>query len=236
MSLRKYSTEELIEFKGNKKGLIINIKKVAPFEQVKESIIDRLEENVGFSNGAKIYQINSDYLNDVQMMMIEDAITSRFDIEFVEEKDKETYINTYETKYVDNMRSGEKVVFDGDVVVMSDMNPGSQVSSTRNVVVMGNINSGAKVVANGNIVVMGEVRGFVHAGAKGNDSAYVIANSLCPKILQIADNIAEAPDDEYEESKNDKIIIPEIAFVSKDRIVIESFLPKTLKNKEIYRG
>ena len=236
MSLRKYSTEELIEFKGNKKGLIINIKKVAPFEQVKESIIDRLEENVGFFNGAKIYQINSDYLNDVQMMMIEDAITSRFDIEFVEEKDKETYINTYETKYVDKMRSGEKVVFDGDVVVMSDMNPGSQVSSTRNVVVMGNINSGAKVVANGNIVVMGEVRGFVHAGAKGNDSAYVIANSLCPKILQIADNIAEAPDDEYEESKNDKIIIPEIAFVSKDRIVIESFLPKTLKNKEIYRG
>ena len=236
MSLRKYSTEELIEFKGNKKGLIINIKKVAPFEQVKESIIDRLEENVGFFNGAKIYQINSDYLNDVQMMMIEDAITSRFDIEFVEEKDKETYINTYETKYVDNMRSGEKVVFDGDVVVMSDMNPGSQVSSTRNVVVMGNINSGGKVVANGNIVVMGEVRGFVHAGAKGNDSAYVIANSLCPKILQIADNIAEAPDDEYEESKNDKIIIPEIAFVSKDRIVIESFLPKTLKNKEIYRG
>ncbi len=236
MSFRKYSTEELIEFKGNKKGLIINIKKVAPFEQVKESIIDRLEENVGFFNGAKIYQINSDYLNDVQMMMIEDAITSRFDIEFVEEKDKETYINTYETKYVDNMRSGEKVVFDGDVVVMSDMNPGSQVSSTRNVVVMGNINSGAKVVANGNIVVMGEVRGFVHAGAKGNDSAYVIANSLCPKILQIADNIAEAPDDEYEESKNDKIIIPEIAFVSKDRIVIESFLPKTLKNKEIYRG
>ena len=236
MSLRKYSTEELIEFKGNKKGLIINIKKVAPFEQVKESIIDRLEENVGFFNGAKIYQINSDYLNDVQMMMIEDAITSRFDIEFVEEKDKENYINTYETKYVDNMRSGEKVVFDGDVVVMSDMNPGSQVSSTRNVVVMGNINSGAKVVANGNIVVMGEVRGFVHAGAKGNDSAYVIANSLCPKILQIADNIAEARDDEYEESKNDKIIIPEIAFVSKDRIVIESFLPKTLKNKEIYRG
>ena len=38
------------------------------------------------------------------------------------------------------------------------------------------------------------------------------------------------------ESKDDKKIIPEIAFVSKDRIVIESFLPKTLKNKEMYRG
>lgn len=235
MSFRKNSTEELIEFKGNKKGLIINIKKVAPFEHVKACLIDRLEENVGFFNGAKIYQINCDYLNDVQMMMLEDAITSKFDIEIVED-DKETYINTFETKYVDTMRSGENVVFDGDVVVMSDMNPGSQVSSTRNVVIMGNINSGAKVVANGNIVVMGEVRGFVHAGAKGNNFAYVIANRLCPKILQIADNIAEAPDDDFEEYKDDKKIIPEIAFVSKDRIVIESFLPKTLKNKEIYRG
>lgn len=235
MSFRKYSTEELIEFKGNKKGLIINIKKVAPFEQVKQSIIDRLEENVGFFNGAKIYQINCDYLNDVHMMMIEEAITSKFDIEFVED-DKQTYINTFETKYVDTMRSGENVVFDGDVVVMSDMNSGSQVSSTRNVVVMGNIYSGAKVVANGNIVVMGEIRGFVHAGAKGNNSAYVIANSLCPKILQIAENIAEAPDDDYEDDKSDKRVIPEIAFVSKDRIVVESFLPKTLKNKEIYRG
>ena len=234
MSFRKYSAEELIEFKGNKKGLIVNVKKVAPFEQVKESIIDRLEENVGFFNGAKIYQINSDYLNDVQMMMLEESITSKFDIEFVEEY-KETYMNTFETKYVDNMRSGESIIFDGDVVVMSDMNPGSQVSSTRNVVVMGNIHSGARVVANGNIVVMGEVRGFVHAGAKGNNWAYVIANNLCPKILQIADNIAEAPDDE-EEDIHKKNIIPEIAFVSKSRIVIESFLPKTLKNKEIYRG
>ena len=233
MSLREYSTEELIEFKGNKRGLIINVKKVASFERINQSIIDRLEENVGFFNGAKIYQINCDYLTDVQMMMIEESITSRFDIEFVE--DEEEYNDIFETKYVYNMRSGEKVDFDGDVVVMSDMNPGSQVNSTRNVVIMGNINSGAKVVANGNIVVMGEVRGFVHAGAKGNKSAYVIANSLCPKILQIAQNIAEAPDDDIKES-NKKVIIPEVAFVNKESIVIESFLPKTLKNKEIYRG
>ena len=75
---------------------------------------------------------------------------------------------------------------------------------------------------------------YKRQGAKGNSWAYVIANSLCPKILQIANNIAEAPEDD--EPKDDKKIIPEIAFVSKDRIVIESFLPKTLKNKEIYRG
>ena len=46
-------------------------------------------------------------------------------------------------------------------------------------------------------------------------------------MLQIAGNIAEAPDDEnYEENKHN---IPEIAFVSNDIIVIESYLPKTIK-------
>ncbi len=235
MSLKRYSTEQLIEFKGSKKGLIINIKKVAPFEYVEQCLINRLEENIGFFNGAKIYQINSDYLSDIQIMMIKESITSKFDIEFVEE-DEEVCSSFYETKYVDTMRSGENVIFDGDVVIMSDMNSGSQVNSTRNVVIMGNVNSGAKIVAKGNITVMGEVKGFVHAGAKGNNNAYVIANNLCPKILQIASNIAEAPDDDSEKEKNNKNIIPEIAFVSKNRIVIESFLPKALKNKEIYRG
>ena len=128
-------------------------------------------------------------------------------------------IATSETKfYKGSIRSGQKMEFEGSLVILGD------------------VNAGAEVLAEDNVVILGILRGMAHAGAKGNDSAYVIANSLCPKILQIADNIAEAPDDEYEESKNDKIIIPEIAFVSKDRIVIESFLPKTLKNKEIYRG
>ena len=46
MSLKKVSSGEIIEFKGNKKGIIINIKKVAPFDVVKDSIINRLEEYV----------------------------------------------------------------------------------------------------------------------------------------------------------------------------------------------
>ena len=52
-------------------------------------------------------------------------------------------------------------------------------------------------------VVMGSVSGFIHAGAHGNKNAYVVAGNLNPKVLQIAGNIAEAPDDEnYEENKS----------------------------------
>jgi septum site-determining protein MinC len=92
---------------------------------------------------------------------------------------------------------------------------------------MGNIEPGARVMANGNVVVMGSVKGFIHAGAIGNEKAYVVSNNLNARVLQIAQNIAEAPEDEdYEEEKS---IIPEIALVNNGRIVVESYLPKVIK-------
>ena len=226
MSLRNFTPKELVEFKGNKRGIILNITKVAPFDEIRNGIIDRLETSVGFFNGAKICAINCKYLSDIQIMMLKDDISSKFDVEFIEEYNKKE-ITSFQTKYVNNLRSGENIEFDGDIIVMTDMKSGSQVSATCNVVVMGDISSGARVVANGNVIVMGSVSGFIHAGANGNQNAYVVAGNLNPKILQIAGNIAEAPDDEnHEENKQNR---PEIAFVSNDTMVIESYLPKMKK-------
>ena len=226
MSLNEFTTSELVEFKGSKKGIIVNVKREATFDEVKSNIINKLESSIGFFNGAKICSINCDYLSDIQIMMLKDDISSRFDVEFIEEipikKQK-----SFKTKYVNNLRSGENIEFDGDIIVMTDMKSGSQVSSTCNVVVMGDVSSGARVVANGNVIVMGSVLGFIHAGANGNENAYAVAGNLNPKVLQIAGNIAEAPDDENsEENKHSR---QEIAFVSNDTIVIESYLPKTIK-------
>lgn len=226
MSLRTCEAKELVEFKGNKRGIIINIKGDAPFDKIKQNIVDRLESSVGFFNGAKIDSINSKHLTDIQILEIKHDITSRFDIEFVEEQEKQVITN-FQTKYVNNLRSGENVEFEGDVVVMSDMKSGSQVNSTSNVVIMGDISPGARVVARGNVIVMGRIKGFVHAGASGNDSAYIVANNLDPKILRISNNMAEAPDDDN--CVEEKKINPEIAFVSNGRIVIESYLPKIIK-------
>ncbi|WP_296647219.1 septum site-determining protein MinC [Romboutsia sp. 13368] len=226
MSLNEFTTSELVEFKGSKKGIIVNIKSKATFDEIKSSIINKLEASIGFFNGAKICSINCDYLTDIQIMMLKDDISSRFDVEFIEEANikKST---SFQTKYVNNLRSGENIEFDGDIIVMTDMKSGSQVSSTCNVVVMGDVSSGARVVANGNVIVMGSVLGFIHAGANGNENAYAVAGNLNPKVLQIAKNIAEAPDDEtYENNKQNG---PEIAFVSNGTMVVENYLPKTIK-------
>ncbi|AUN13257.1 cell division regulator (septum placement) [[Clostridium] sordellii] len=224
MSFKASANDELVEFKGNKRGIVINVKKDASFEEIKQSIVDKIGASVGFFNGAKICSINYNHLTDVQLLQLKEDITSRFDIEFIEEEINIPY-GSYETKYVNNMRSGDNVEFEGDIVVMADMKPGCQVMATGSVVVMGDISPGAKVIAYGNVVVMGRVQGFIHAGANGNKNAYIVANNLNPMVLKIAKYIAEAPEEDYIQTYD---INPEIAFANNETIVIESYSTKKI--------
>jgi len=70
------------------------------------------------------------------------------------------------------LRSGTRIEFSGHVVVVGDVNPG------------------AEIVAEGNVLVWGRVRGMIHAGAKGDTSAYICALDLSPSQLRIADEVS----------------------------------------------
>ena len=75
-----------------------------------------------------------------------------------------------------NLRSGQKICSDGNVVILGDINPG------------------AEVVAGGNILVMGSLRGIAHAGAGGDETAVVAAYRLNPTQIRIANHITRPPD------------------------------------------
>ncbi len=96
-----------------------------------------------------------------------------------------------------NLRSGQNVEHDGDVLIIGDVNPGSYVT------------------ASGNIIVMGTLSGIVHAGAGGDDGALVIALKLKPQQLRIARWITRSPDE------SDAPEYPEKAYVKNNQILIE---------------
>lgn len=95
------------------------------------------------------------------------------------------------------LRSGQKVEYDGSVVVLGDVNPD------------------AYVVASGSVIVMGALRGFAHAGATGDESAVVMALKFLPQQVRIASYITRSPDDVEE------VNYPEMAYVEDGKIVIE---------------
>ena len=82
--------------------------------------------------------------------------------------------------YKMSMRSGQKIEFEGSVVILGD------------------VNYGAEIIAEDNIVVLGNLRGMAHAGAKGNQSAFISAHVIDSPQIRIASNILERNRDEIQ--------------------------------------
>ncbi len=83
-------------------------------------------------------------------------------------------IQISETKfYKGSIRSGQKLEFEGSIVIIGD------------------VNDGAEVIAEDNIAVLGNLRGMAHAGAKGNEKAIIAANIINSPQIRIASIIKE---------------------------------------------
>jgi septum site-determining protein MinC len=103
-----------------------------------------------------------------------------------------------------SLRSGQKEVFDGDVVLVGD------------------VNQGAEILAGGDAIVFGTLRGVVHAGYPDNQDAVVIALNLVPLQLRIGPYIARAD----EGQNHRRASRPEVARVKDERIVVEPYQGK----------
>jgi len=77
--------------------------------------------------------------------------------------------------------------------IKQTLRSGQKITYTGNVVVMGDVNPGAEILASGSVIVWGRLRGVVHAGAEGDDKAVVCALELSPQQLRIAGEIAISP-------------------------------------------
>lgn len=69
------------------------------------------------------------------------------------------------------LRSGQKAVYPGNIVLWGDLNPGAELE------------------AEGDVLVLGTVRGRIHAGCNGNEQAQIYCQSLHPTVVRIADGI-----------------------------------------------
>lgn len=108
-----------------------------------------------------------------------------------------------------NLRSGQKIVYPGNVVILGDVNPG------------------ADVIAGGNIIIMGTLRGIAHAGASGDTTASITAYNLKPTQIRIAESLGRAPDDE----RFQQATSPEVAKIVNGQIVIEQLAASHVSRK-----
>lgn len=104
------------------------------------------------------------------------------------------------TKIIKNtIRSGNQIVYEGNIVIIGDLNPG------------------AKVMATGDIIIIGSLRGFAQAGINGNSKAMILAHSIKVTQLSIDTVIAIMP-----KEFDGKTCAYYVATIENDEIIIES--------------
>ena len=109
---------------------------------------------------------------------------------------KDTSIS--ETKfYRSSLRSGQRIEFEGSIVILGD------------------VNDGAEAIASDNIIVLGSLRGLAHAGAKGNKDAIISAISIETSQIRIANIVREMEREEISKTE------AKLAYIEKDEIILE---------------
>ena len=130
---------------------------------------------------------------DVKITFDSPKVLGLYGIKKIFEKD----IENSETKFHrGSLRCGQKLEFEGSLVILGD------------------VNNGAEVIAGENIVVLGILRGLAHAGAKGNTKAIIAANLIESPQIRIANKVKEMDKDLSEQNYK-------CAFMEKDEIVLE---------------
>lgn len=113
-------------------------------------------------------------------------------------------IESSQTKFhKGSIRSGQRIEYEGSIVVLGD------------------VNGGAEVIAADNVVVLGVLRGLAHAGARGNKKAIIAAASIDCKQIRIADIIKEMEDEKDDEGNIIASSRKTYAFVEEDKLILE---------------
>lgn len=180
-------TRQGVLIRGNNEGITVFLNERIKFEVILSELRVKFANANDFFRGASIF-INSGNrtISPEEKMAIID-LCQEFELAGIE------FVNT-------PMRTSKKGVGisyaqEGDSLILKKtIRSGQRVSYNGNIVVIGDVNPGAEVIAVGDIVVMGNLWGVVHAGAQGNTDAEVFAISLQPTQLRIAHCIARSPD------------------------------------------
>jgi septum site-determining protein MinC len=196
-------TSPLVQIKGIRDGLLITLAGAA-WPDLVAAFIDNIESRSDFFRGGRVtLDIGSQELRVADLSALRDSLSERgvslwavlSESPVTERTAQNLGLATRIAKprLVEPPAAPQQLPEDAAKWVKGPLRSGVRITYEGNVVVMGDVNSGAEIVAGGSIIVWGRLRGVVHAGAKGDETAVVCALELAPTQLRIAGEIAVSP-------------------------------------------
>ncbi len=178
--------KQKVIIKSNKYGLVVHLDAEAEYEAILEELRLKFSESARFfRDAAMAVTFEGRVLTRVQEQEIIDLISDAAHVHIVcifdkDENTERLYQSVVEQSLEDLPRR-EGQFYRGT------LKKRQVLETEKSIIVLGDVDFGATVVSKGNIVVLGAIRGAVHAGAAGNRDAFIIALSMKPQMLRIAD-------------------------------------------------
>lgn len=187
-------SSDIVSIKGTRNGLLIMLDPNHDYEEIRKTLLNKMESARGFFKGAKFTLSQGRQEIPVNQKDELERICQQYGL--IPNTDKAASIKTNEnTEYNNDISkpvrktthvSAQSDIGEAALMVRRSLRSGQRITHEGHIIVLGDIHPGAEVISGGNVLVIGSCRGMVHAGAGGNASAKVIARRLEPTSLSIA--------------------------------------------------
>jgi len=213
-----------VEIKGFGNDVCIILSSEVPFSDIELELIDKLEKSKNFLAGTEIILDTKDrILSREEMEKLGAILSSKFNMKIAsvrtDSNETKEAAEQIDWKVEIPIQKEEKSADEETrtVIIRQTIRSGQKIKYPGNIVIIGDVNPGGEIEAAGDIIVFGKLRGVAHAGINGDTSAEIIALELIPLQLRIAGIIRRSPDSESEPEH-----VPEVAKIKDGNIVIES--------------
>jgi len=190
----------LVQIKGIRDGLLATFSNAA-WEDQSVALIAQIDERPAFFQGARLaMDVGAQILKVNDLVDLRDRLSERNVSLWAVISESPTTEQTSQllglATRISKPRPEEQRQFtemasdDTALFINKTLRSGTRVEYPGHIVIMGDVNPGAEVVAEGNVIVWGRVRGMIHAGAKGDRSAFICALDLSANQLRIADEVS----------------------------------------------
>lgn len=176
--------------KSNKYGLLVHMDPEVPYSEILEELREKFTKSARFFKDADMaVTFEGRVLTKPQEEEIIEVITDTAHVHIVcifdKNENTERLYKSVVEQSIEDLPKREGQFYRGTLKKRQIL------ESEKSIIVLGDVEFGATVVSKGNIVVLGTIRGIVHAGAAGNRNAFIVALSMKPQMLRIADTPAD---------------------------------------------
>ena len=197
-------------------NLIIKLNEEAEQKEIVESLKKKIAQLKKLYKDSKMpILVTGKILKESEKIEIKNIIQEKIDVKISFDVPQELGLHGIKKSFSQEIESSQTKFHRGAV------RSGQRIEYEGSIVILGDVNGGAEVIAGDNVVVLGVLRGLAHAGARGNKKAVIAAASIDCKQIRIADIIKEMEEEKDEEGNIIASSRKTYAYVEEDKLMLE---------------